>query len=540
MAPESYQYDVFLSHNSQDKPAVRQLAERLRQDGLRVWFDEWIIRVGDDIYLSIEQGLQASRVLVLVMSEYAFGSGWVDLERSTSLFRDPSNRKRSFVPLLLSDCNLPDTLKRYKYIDFRKSDELAYQDLFDACRPFELKPESLSGSRISVQKVEETSVEKGNAAKPNSNLSMREMPRIFLCHANEDKPKVEALYEHLHRLGFNPWMDRKDLIPGQNWQREIPLVLRSSALVLVCLSKNVGRPGYVQREFKLVVDTLQEVPEEIIHTIPVRLERCSVPEQFRSLQWCDLFEADGHKRLEQAIRYGFEQRGLAVPEPTSAADTPLGSGAPAAGDRNEASKWRTNAIGMAFVQIPAGTFWMGSPESDNWKSSDERWHKETIEHGFEMAIHPVTYHEFKRYAETEGRCVPNDGGWGGGQKPVTNITYEDATAFANWLCRITGKRYQLPTEAEWEYAARAGTSTRYAIGDEIDVTQWHFDAGKHVGPIEVDNMPGNSWGIKGCHGNVWELTGSKYTPGYDGSERYLVQSAVDTKFAVRGGSGRVL
>jgi hypothetical protein len=109
------------------------------------------------------------------------------------------------------------------------------------------------------------------------------MARIFLCHANEDKPQVEELYDRLRALGFEPWMDKRALIPGQRWQWEIPRALKASALVLVCLSKNIGRPGYVQREFKLAVDALQEIPDEMIHTIPVRLDPCNVPEQFSEL-----------------------------------------------------------------------------------------------------------------------------------------------------------------------------------------------------------------------------------------------------------------
>jgi hypothetical protein len=108
-----FQYDVFLSHNSADKPRVRRLAERLRDAGLRVWFDEWIIQPGDDIYLAIERGLEASRTLVLCLSPAALGSEWVGLERSTVLFRDPANAGRRFVPLLLADCKLPDTLRRW-------------------------------------------------------------------------------------------------------------------------------------------------------------------------------------------------------------------------------------------------------------------------------------------------------------------------------------------------------------------------------------------------------------------------------------------
>ena len=95
-----FQYDVFLSHNSQDKPRVRKLAERLKQAGLRVWFDEWVIQPGDDIYLAIERGLEGARVQVLCLSPAALGSEWVALERSTVLFRDPTNQGRRFVPPL--------------------------------------------------------------------------------------------------------------------------------------------------------------------------------------------------------------------------------------------------------------------------------------------------------------------------------------------------------------------------------------------------------------------------------------------------------
>lgn len=131
---DSFTYDVFLSHNSRDKPQVRKLAEQLKRAGLRVWFDEWVIKPGDDIYLAIEHGLEAARVQVLCLSPAALGSEWVTLERSTVLFRDPTNAGRRFVPLLLADCTLPDTLRRYKYVDFRQETPAAFDELLVACR----------------------------------------------------------------------------------------------------------------------------------------------------------------------------------------------------------------------------------------------------------------------------------------------------------------------------------------------------------------------------------------------------------------------
>ena len=133
--PTEFQYDVFVSHNSADKPRVRRLAERLRAAHLRVWFDEWIIQPGDDIYLAIERGLEASRTLVLCLSPAALGSDWVGLERSTVLFRDPANAGRRFIPLLLADCKLPDTLRRYKYVDYQGEAEEAFWELLAAFQP---------------------------------------------------------------------------------------------------------------------------------------------------------------------------------------------------------------------------------------------------------------------------------------------------------------------------------------------------------------------------------------------------------------------
>src|ERR1022692_2182481 len=135
--PTDFSFDVFLSYNSKDRARVRRLAERLRAAGGRGWFDEWGIRPGDDIYLTIERGLEAARTLVLCLSPAALGSDWVGLERSTVLFRDPGNDKRRFIPLLLADCDLPDTIRRFKYVDFRGEGKAAIEELLTACRPAE-------------------------------------------------------------------------------------------------------------------------------------------------------------------------------------------------------------------------------------------------------------------------------------------------------------------------------------------------------------------------------------------------------------------
>lgn len=146
---EPFEYDVFLSHNHADKPRVRRLAERLQAAGLRVWFDDWIIQAGDMIALKVDEGLERSRVLLLCVSPAALASGWVALERSTAVHRDPANAGRRFIPLLLGECDLPDTLRRYKYVDFREESEAAFAEVLAGCRVVAeaLPPEQLPAVR---------------------------------------------------------------------------------------------------------------------------------------------------------------------------------------------------------------------------------------------------------------------------------------------------------------------------------------------------------------------------------------------------------
>ena len=133
---EAFSFDVFLSHSSKDKDIVRDVAERLRKDGLRVWFDEWVLKPGDNIPTKVEEGLEQSRVLVLCMSANAFGSDWARLEAGTFRFRDPLNRERRFIPLRLDDAPIKGSLAQFLYVNWLPADrDQEYPKLLEACRP---------------------------------------------------------------------------------------------------------------------------------------------------------------------------------------------------------------------------------------------------------------------------------------------------------------------------------------------------------------------------------------------------------------------
>ena len=123
-----FDWDVFLSHSSIDKPRVARLAERLTEAGFHVWFDRPNIDSGEDIVTAIEQGLERSRVLVLCMTKAAFESEWVRLERNTATFRDPGNHDRRFLPPRLDNSTTPST-SVLGIVRIFRSDRTRHQEL---------------------------------------------------------------------------------------------------------------------------------------------------------------------------------------------------------------------------------------------------------------------------------------------------------------------------------------------------------------------------------------------------------------------------
>ena len=122
--------------------------------------------------------------------------------------------------------------------------------------------------------------------------------RVFLCHASQDKPTVWKLHRYLKQHGIKPWLDQEDLLPGEDWEVEIPRALFSSDVILVCLSKNsVNKEGFVQKEITFALDKAMEKPEGTIFIIPVKLEDCEIPRRLTRYQWVDLSRAEGRKRL---------------------------------------------------------------------------------------------------------------------------------------------------------------------------------------------------------------------------------------------------
>jgi len=137
--------------------------------------------------------------------------------------------------------------------------------------------------------------------------------RIFLSYAHKDLPRVQALYKQLCEAGFEPWMDSRDIVGGEDWKRAIRKAIKKAPFFVACLSSHsITHRGEVQVEFREALDELRKKLATDIYLIPVRLEECEVPEEheFRSFHWIDLYKPCGFKNLAQALREGLNRLGL--------------------------------------------------------------------------------------------------------------------------------------------------------------------------------------------------------------------------------------
>lgn len=206
--------------------------------------------------------------------------------------------------------------------------------------------------------------------------------------------------------------------------------------------------------------------------------------------------------------------------PTTATTLPVGIKPKIGVDR-----LRGGASGPAIVALPGGVFQMGS---NSLSGEDFSPAHEVQIAPFYIGVSEVTYTDYDRFARATGRPLPSDFGWGRGDRPVVGVSWDDAVAYAAWLTRETGRHYRLPSEAEWEYAARAGTTMAYWWGPVFERRRAIcFDCGTrwdNRSTAPVTSMPTNPFGLYGMGGNATEWVLDCYRPSYrdapvDGSPR---------------------
>ncbi len=193
--------------------------------------------------------------------------------------------------------------------------------------------------------------------------------------------------------------------------------------------------------------------------------------------------------------------------------------------------------GPELAIIPAGHFEMGAAPREHGRQPEETpQHYVNISQPFAIGRYTVTADEFERFRAATHWHLRPELIWSKGKKPVINIRVSDAKLYLDWLSDETGKTYRLPTEAEWEYAARAGSTTPFCFGEDVSCREVHFDSlspyrdinkKKWFLPrclpmptsIEVGSKPANLWGLHEVHGNIWEFTDSPWTNSHINANR---------------------
>ncbi|MEM8722154.1 MAG: SUMF1/EgtB/PvdO family nonheme iron enzyme [Cyanobacteria bacterium P01_G01_bin.39] len=360
--------------------------------------------------------------------------------------------------------------------------------------------------------------------------------QIFLAHAHEDQEAVLKLYDRLKKAGYKPWLDKKDLIPGQNWRSVIPQVIADSQLFIACLSqRSIAKRGYVQQEFRIALNQMASFPPDYIYLIPIRLDECEIPNlrqeeygiNLRDIHWLDYWEADGFANLERAIAF---QYGSFTQNPQDLSAFQYGSFAQDPQDQHQNfTQDLGNGINLEMIAIPGGSFMMGSPEGEGHNDEKPR-HKVTVP-SFYMGKYPITQAQYQQVIGNN----PSD--FQGDNRPVEQVSWNDAVEFCQSLSRQTGTEFRLPTEAEWEYACRAGTTTSYHFGEIINDQLANY--GVNIAETTpVGQFSPNAFGLHDMHGNVWEWCQDDWHDNYEGAptdgQAWLAGKGI--KKVTRGGS----
>lgn len=351
---------------------------------------------------------------------------------------------------------------------------------------------------------------------------------VFICYAREDEQFVLALAEYLKKQGIPVWLDQWHVQPGVNWNERIDDALYDCDRVLIVLSPAAVKSQRVQGEWVTALEEQKPI-------VPVLFQPCRIPSQLRLFQRIDLVAhgLDDTSSLNRLVVTLGEKRSVS---PTPATVPEVSS------PRQEASLQPEiiqpfqelpptfhNRIGMEFVLIRAGEFYMGSKDG----ADDEKpVHLVRITRPFYLGRYQVTQSQWEAVMGDNPSRFTGDA-----NRPVESISWDDTQAFLQRLSeKEQGCLYRLPTEAEWEYAARAGAKTAYCFGD--DPEQLHeyawYDKNAKGTTHPVGQLKPNAWGLYDMHGNVWEWVNDWF------GETYYHKSPTDDPQGPADGPFRVL
>jgi formylglycine-generating enzyme required for sulfatase activity len=333
------------------------------------------------------------------------------------------------------------------------------------------------------------------------------MSDIFLSYASEDRMRVRLLVEGLIRQGWSVFWDRH-LPGGRTWQEVLEAELKAACALVVVWSENSIKRKWVMEEVHAGIR--QRLP-----IFPVLIDAVLPPLEFRSKQTVNLSAWDGatnsfafqtlvkniRKILGQPARLkALKPTTQETCEPEPAAPK-LAEGQPEPEPR--VIKELTNSLGMQFVLIPAGAFSMGTGIEAEGDEDEHPQRQVTLSQPFYLQTTPVTQGQWQRLRGENPSFFHECGE----DCPVENVSWNDAQEFIKKLNQMEKTdQYRLPTEAQWEYACRAGSAWSFCFGDdeaELGKYAW-YEGNSQKSPHPVGRLKPNARGLYDMHGNVYE------------------------------------
>lgn len=378
------------------------------------------------------------------------------------------------------------------------------------------------------------------------------MSDIFLAYAREDLAQAQRVKARLEAEGWSVFIDVQTSV-GARWERMIDRELQDALAVVPLWSPRSRDSDYVLEEahFGKAKGIL----------FPAAIEPVEFPYGYRRIQTADLAgwggetQHAGMSSLLEVLREHLAAMNSASspvvaksPASSSPGPGPAPAAAPAPGTTFR-DRLQSGGEGPLLVVIPVGSFVMGSPaDEEGHLGGEEPRHEVGIFRSFAIGVHVVTFDDYERFAASKGTHAYGCKDLGVLNGPVINVSWNDAIEYCLWLSKQTGQRYRLPSEAEWEYCCRAGTTTAFHFGSQIDSDLANFDARKTYDgapPGEyrrqttpVGSFPANAFGLYDMHGNVWEWCQDRHHADYQGApdDAAAWESGSSEIRVIRGGS----
>ncbi|WMP16967.1 SUMF1/EgtB/PvdO family nonheme iron enzyme [Thiothrix lacustris] len=370
------------------------------------------------------------------------------------------------------------------------------------------------------------------------------MQQIFISYAQDQahgQRLAEQVQQQLHGAGFAVFRDVSGVIPGTKWVHEIERQLKASELVVLVVSAKALHSDWVFAEFDMA-------KEHQIPIIPVFAEALSAPLWLRHLQRLDFSREADWQRLMQAISSHITvpspQAPYSPPVPVLVKQQPDLAWANASGDDQYGRYADVDVKGVIqrFRWLQPGKFLMGSPQSEKERSDDEVQHEVTLSQGFWLADTACTQALWQAVMGNNPADFSDDL-----RNPVEQVSWDHTQGFIQQLNGVvSGLKAKLPTEAQWEYACRAGSTSPFSFGTNITPEQVNYDgnypyAGGKKGlyrekTVPVKSLPANPWGLYEMHGNVWEWCQDWYGSYPAEPVRNPEGSQTGVRRVVRGGS----